>query len=260
MPVTVTCFDAHERAGAQPQPERTRPPPSSGGDREDDAQASAGEARSSLRVFVARRRRLPLPDRWRDRRAGPRRRLACAAMPEPPPLSELTTLRLGGPPRAARRRDDRGRARRARARGRRGRRAACSCSPAAATSSSPTRASTGTVVRVATRGVEQLQRSDGRVWLDVAAGEDWDALVGVLRRATGSPASRRCRGSPARSARRRSRTSAPTARRSPTSSSACARWTASTGEIHDARRRGVPVRLPLERLQARPRPLARAAA
>ncbi|MEY2514685.1 MAG: UDP-N-acetylmuramate dehydrogenase [bacterium] len=37
----------------------------------------------------------------------------------------------------------------------------------------------GTVVRVATRGVEQLQRSDGRVWLAVQSGEEWDALVAV---------------------------------------------------------------------------------
>ena len=37
----------------------------------------------------------------------------------------------------------------------------------------------GTVVRVATRGVEQLERSDGRVWLDVQAGENWDALVAM---------------------------------------------------------------------------------
>jgi UDP-N-acetylmuramate dehydrogenase len=35
----------------------------------------------------------------------------------------------------------------------------------------------GTVVLIATRGVEQLQRSDGRAWLDVAAGEDWDPFV-----------------------------------------------------------------------------------
>ena len=28
-----------------------------------------------------------------------------------------------------------------------------------------------------TRGVEQPRRSDGRVWLDVAAGEEWDAFV-----------------------------------------------------------------------------------
>jgi len=37
----------------------------------------------------------------------------------------------------------------------------------------------GTVVRVATRGVEQLERSDGRIWLDVQAGEEWDALVAM---------------------------------------------------------------------------------
>jgi UDP-N-acetylmuramate dehydrogenase len=37
----------------------------------------------------------------------------------------------------------------------------------------------GTVVRVATRGLEQLERSDGRVWLDVQAGEEWDALVAM---------------------------------------------------------------------------------
>jgi UDP-N-acetylmuramate dehydrogenase len=35
----------------------------------------------------------------------------------------------------------------------------------------------GTVVQVATRGVERVHTRDGRVWLDVAAGEDWDALV-----------------------------------------------------------------------------------
>jgi UDP-N-acetylmuramate dehydrogenase len=37
----------------------------------------------------------------------------------------------------------------------------------------------GTVVRVATRGIEQLERSDGRLWLDVQAGEDWDAFVAM---------------------------------------------------------------------------------
>jgi UDP-N-acetylmuramate dehydrogenase len=35
----------------------------------------------------------------------------------------------------------------------------------------------GTVARVATRGVERFRMADGRVRLDVAAGEDWDALV-----------------------------------------------------------------------------------
>jgi len=37
----------------------------------------------------------------------------------------------------------------------------------------------GTVVRVATRGVESFQMSDGRLRLDVAAGEEWDALVAM---------------------------------------------------------------------------------
>jgi UDP-N-acetylmuramate dehydrogenase len=35
----------------------------------------------------------------------------------------------------------------------------------------------GAVVQVATRGIERVELRDGRVWLDVAAGEDWDALV-----------------------------------------------------------------------------------
>ena len=35
----------------------------------------------------------------------------------------------------------------------------------------------GVVVQVATRGIERVELRDGRVWLDVAAGEDWDALV-----------------------------------------------------------------------------------
>ena len=37
----------------------------------------------------------------------------------------------------------------------------------------------GTVVRVATRGIEELERRDGRVWLDVQAGESWDAYVAM---------------------------------------------------------------------------------
>ncbi|CAN5268029.1 UDP-N-acetylmuramate dehydrogenase [soil metagenome] len=35
----------------------------------------------------------------------------------------------------------------------------------------------GTVVRIQTRGVDAFQMSDGRLQLDVAAGESWDALV-----------------------------------------------------------------------------------
>jgi UDP-N-acetylenolpyruvoylglucosamine reductase len=35
----------------------------------------------------------------------------------------------------------------------------------------------GVVVQVVTGGIERVQLRDGRVWLDVAAGEDWDAVV-----------------------------------------------------------------------------------
>jgi len=97
-------------------------------------------------------------------------------MATPPPLSELTTLRLGGPParymvaateeelvahvRAA---DDAG-------------------EPLLVLGGGSNvvvadAGFDGTVVHVGTRGVEQPLRSDGRIWLDVAAGEDWDALV-----------------------------------------------------------------------------------
>jgi UDP-N-acetylmuramate dehydrogenase len=100
-------------------------------------------------------------------------------MTQTPPLSELTTLRLGGPParivdatseeelvslvRAA---DDAG-------------------EPLLVLAGGSNvvvadEGFDGTVVRVATRGLEQLERSDGRVWLDVQAGEEWDALVAML--------------------------------------------------------------------------------
>ena len=97
-------------------------------------------------------------------------------MPDPPPLSDLTTLRLGGPPRRlveATTEDELV--------------ALVSEADAAgepllvlAGGSNVVVADegfAGTVVRVLTRGVEQPQRSDGRIWLDVAAGESWDALV-----------------------------------------------------------------------------------
>jgi UDP-N-acetylmuramate dehydrogenase len=97
-------------------------------------------------------------------------------MSDPRPLSELTTLRLGGPPRRlvdaatedelvalVRAADEQG-------------------EPVLVLAGGSNVVVAdggfdGTVVRVATCGVEQLQRSDGRVWLDVAAGEEWDALV-----------------------------------------------------------------------------------
>ncbi|MEA2221169.1 MAG: UDP-N-acetylmuramate dehydrogenase [Solirubrobacteraceae bacterium] len=102
-------------------------------------------------------------------------------MPGPPPLSELTTLRLGGPPRRlvdAATEDE----------------LVCVVREADAAGepllvlaggSNVVVADAGfdgTVVRVVTRGIELLRRSDGRVWLDVAAGEDWDELVALCVR------------------------------------------------------------------------------
>jgi UDP-N-acetylmuramate dehydrogenase len=97
-------------------------------------------------------------------------------MAGPAPLSELTTLRLGGPPRRlveattedelvalVREADHTGEPVLVLAGG---------SNVVVADEGFP-----GTVVRVATRGVEQPLRSDGRVWLDVAAGESWEDLV-----------------------------------------------------------------------------------
>ena len=97
-------------------------------------------------------------------------------MPGPPPLSELTTLRLGGPPRRlveAATEDE-----------------LVALVGEADEAGEPVlilaggsnvvvadEGFAGTVVRVVTRGVEHPKRTDGRVWLDVAAGEEWDAFV-----------------------------------------------------------------------------------
>ncbi|HEV7806807.1 MAG TPA: UDP-N-acetylmuramate dehydrogenase [Solirubrobacteraceae bacterium] len=94
------------------------------------------------------------------------------------PLSELTTLRLGGP--AARMIDARSEEE------------LVSLVRAADDAGEPLlvlaggsnvvvadAGFAGTVVRVATRGLEQLERSDGRVWFEVQAGEEWDALVAM---------------------------------------------------------------------------------
>jgi len=97
-------------------------------------------------------------------------------MPDPPPLSELTTLRLGGPPRrlvAATTEDE-----------------LVALVRAADEADEPLlvlaggsnvvvadEGFAGVVAHVKTRGVDVQQRSDGRTWLDVAAGEEWDALV-----------------------------------------------------------------------------------
>jgi len=93
-----------------------------------------------------------------------------------PPLSELTTLRLGGPPArlVAIDSDD----------------ALVEAVRAADEREEPLlllaggsnvvvadAGFDGTVARVATRGVEGFRMADGRIRLDVAAGEDWDALV-----------------------------------------------------------------------------------
>ncbi|MEA2191637.1 MAG: UDP-N-acetylmuramate dehydrogenase [Solirubrobacteraceae bacterium] len=99
-------------------------------------------------------------------------------MTAPPPLSELTTLRLGGPPARlveARSEDELAALVRA---------ADAAGEPLLVLAGGSNivvadEGFAGTVVRVATRGIEQLQRSDGRVWLDVQAGEDWDALVAM---------------------------------------------------------------------------------
>ena len=92
----------------------------------------------------------------------------------------------------------------------------------------PTRASTALVVHVASHGL--AARTDGDdVLLTAQAGEDWDAPRRARRRRRASPGSRRCRASPAGSARPRCRTSARTARTSRRSSSGCGRSTAPAG-------------------------------
>jgi UDP-N-acetylmuramate dehydrogenase len=94
----------------------------------------------------------------------------------PPPLSELTTLRLGGPARSlvAIDTDD----------------ALLEAVRAADAAGEPLlllaggsnlvvadAGFDGLVLRVATRGVEAIRIADGRIRLNVAAGESWDALV-----------------------------------------------------------------------------------
>ena len=96
--------------------------------------------------------------------------------PSIPPLSELTTLRLGGPPArlvaiddddalvdAVRTADDGG--------------APLLLLAGGSNVVIADAGFDGTVVRVATRGVAGSRMADGRIRLDVAAGEHWDALV-----------------------------------------------------------------------------------
>ena len=107
----------------------------------------------------------------------------------------------------------------------------------------------GTVLRIAARVIEA---ATGRVAAPASRGtRSWRA---ASPRAW--PASSACPASPARSARRRSRTSAPTGRRWPTRSSPCAPTTA-TRRVREIPAR-VRLRLPLERVQARAGPLGRA--
>jgi UDP-N-acetylmuramate dehydrogenase len=102
-------------------------------------------------------------------------------VPTPPPLSELTTLRLGGPPDRlvdATSEDELVALVRA---------ADAAGEPLLVLGGASNvvvadEGFAGTVVRVATRGIEQLERSDGRAWLDVQAGEAWDVLVALCVR------------------------------------------------------------------------------
>ena len=93
-----------------------------------------------------------------------------------PPLAELTTLRLGGPAAAMATADDDD--------------ALLELVSAADARDEPLlvlaggsnvvvadEGVPGTVVRVATRGVDSFAKTDGRLQLDIAAGENWDALV-----------------------------------------------------------------------------------
>ena len=108
----------------------------------------------------------------------------------------------------------------------------------------------GTVLRIATRGVETTGDR-----LDVAGGR---AVGPVRRRAAssrGAPASSACRAFPAPSARRRSRTSAPTGRRSSESIVSVRVYDRVARARRGAAARGVRLRLPVEPLQARARAL-----
>ena len=140
------------------------------------------------------------------------------------------------------------------ARRRRGRR--CWCSAAAATSSSPTRASAARVVEVATRGITPDVEDDaacGGVLVTVAAGEPWDDFVAHAPSSAAGSASRRSPASPARSAPPRSRTSAPTARRSRQTIASVRVWDRTLRGVRTFARRRLRLRLPHLALQGRPR-------
>ena len=152
----------------------------------------------------------------RGRRCSARRRCAsrspdrCATSTDPV-LAQLTTLRTGGgPTRMIDDRDDPARPRRPRS-ARRGRTASRgSCSAAAPTCFVGDEPFDGTVVRVRDRG-HRADAADARCGRRPARhpcacacrpGDDWDDLVAYAVEHGYSPASRRCRASPGRSAPR----------------------------------------------------------
>ena len=87
----------------------------------------------------------------------------------------------------------------------------------------------GTVLQVATRGVAVAALAEHA--LQVEAGDDWDRVVALDGRRGATPGWRRCPASPAGSAPPRSRTSAPTARRSPRPSAGSGSWTGATHDV-----------------------------
>ena len=243
----------NEGAGAKPQRER-REHREQHGEAQDHARSAAGERGHRSQCSPCGGRTLP---RWRPRRRSPggsARSLASARM-HAVPLSELTTLRLGGPAARLVAIDSED--------------ALVDAVRAADAEGAPLLAAGGRQQRGrgrcglrrhrragATRGVEGIRMADGRIRLDVAAGENWDALVAACvadglaghRGAVRDPRQRRRDADPERrrlrpGGRRRHRRGARTGPRQ--------RRTARPGA------RGVPVRLPHERLQARPRPLGR---
>ena len=118
----------------------------------------------------------------------------------------------------------------------------------------------GTVVKVATRGVTPDTDDDdatcGGVLVTVAAGRTGTTWSPVPSRRAGW-GSRRCRASPALSAPRPSRTSAPTARRSPRPSPRSGSGTGNCGHP-DLRQRRLRLRLPAQQVQGGPRSPRRA--
>ena len=96
--------------------------------------------------------------------------------------------------------------------------------------------------------------------LHVAAGEPWDALVAHTVGEGLAGIEALVRASRARSAPRRSRTSAPTARRSSETIMSVRAFDRTTGETVDLAPERLRLRLPLQRVQARPGPLRRSCA